>query len=350
MRLQRLVWLGLGVALAASQAGCCAWDRFRANHPTWFGENPNDPFVGRRDGFGPGGPNFPAVPSPGGPAVVPGAPGGAEVLTPQPYPQPGSTPMPPANPPTSSGYGPSFSPNGVAPAEYQFPLQPPYYADSNGLRIPSQLNPTAEPPLAPSRPAADAQKDQAASEKPIVKNLPPDLQDPKAASKPPLIAKTEMDPSPGLPVGIPAFLQYSDKIAFGLKPDTEGLDWLSANKYQSVLHLRRKGSDDSAHKEQAAKRGLKYFSLEISAATLTKDQAEEFSKLVNEAANQPLFTYDEDGSLTGAMWYLHLRISEKMPAELARSKAARVGFREQGNAEQNALSAAIQLILNDKKP
>jgi protein tyrosine phosphatase (PTP) superfamily phosphohydrolase (DUF442 family) len=350
MRLQRLIWIGLGITLVVSQAGCCAWDRFRTNHPRLFGDNPGDPFVDRRDDFRTRGPNFPIGPAPGSPAVVPGAPGGAEILTPQPYPSPGSTPVPPAGPPTSSGYGPDIRPKGNVPAEYQFPALPPVYADSNGLRIPSQSNSTAEPPLAPSRRAAEPGEAKSETDKPIVKNLPPDLLDPKGSAKPPLIAKTETEPSPGLPVGIPAFWQASDKIAVGLKPDPEGLDWLRANKYQSVLHLRRKGSDDSAHKEQAAKRGLKYSSLEISAATLTKDQAAEFSKLVTDAANQPLFIYDEDGSLVGAMWYVHLRTTERMPAELAKTKAERIGLREQGTAEQNALWAAIQLILKDQQP
>jgi protein tyrosine phosphatase (PTP) superfamily phosphohydrolase (DUF442 family) len=315
-----------------------------------FVRRQSQPFVDRRDDLRARGPNFPIVPAPGGPAVAPGAPGGAEILTPQPYPQPGSTPVPPAGPPTSSGYGPGFVPKGIAPAEYQFPGLPPTYSDSNGLQIPSQSGSTAEPPLAPSRRPAEPEKPRSETDKPIVKNLPPDLLDPKAGTKPPLIAKTETEPSPGLPVGIPAFWQPSDKIAVGLKPDPEGLDWLGSNRYQSVLHLRRKGSDDSAHKEQATKRGLKYYSLEISAATLTKDQAAEFSKLVNDSANQPLFIYDDDGSLSGAMWYLHLRNSEKMPAALAKSKAERIGLREQGTAEQNALWAAIQLILNESKP
>ncbi len=346
MRFHRLAWFGFVIALLGSQAGCSAWDRFRTNHPRLFGDPVNDPFVAPAGGFGAGAPSYPLVPAPGGPAVVPGAPGSPEVLTPQ-----NSPPPVPTSPPNFSGYGIFPPPNGIAPAEATFPSMPPGSPDSNSLRFPSpNSGSTTEPPLAPKRRMSEPEKPQSGSEKPDVNNVPADLREPGEGTKTPRIPKTETDLSSGMPVGIPGFWQYNGKISLGLKPDTDGLDWLRDKNDRSVLHLRRKGSDDSSHKQLIEKRGLKYASMEISAATLTKDQAEEFSRHVNESANQPIFIYDEDGSLTGAMWYLYLRISEKMPAELAKTKAERVGLRVAGDAEQKALWAAIQTILPETKP
>ena len=134
----------------------------------------------------------------------------------------------------------------------------------------------------------------------------------------------------------------------GLKPDPEG----STGCEQQVSDgssLHRPG-DLSAHKEQIEKRGLKYQSFEISPATLTKERLDEFGKIIDEPASQPLFVYDDNGASIGAIWYLHLRAKKETPAEVAKTQSERLGFREQGTAEQNEYWTSIRTILDDKKP
>jgi protein tyrosine phosphatase (PTP) superfamily phosphohydrolase (DUF442 family) len=337
MRLRNFVCLGLGCLFAATQTGCCSWEQFRANHPRLYGTKPSDPLVDRS--VPPNYPNYPIVPLPGTTQ-----PGGPEILTPQPAP-PGSTPTPP--PPNSAGYGTVAPPNGIAPAEFVYPPNPtPKPSDS--LSIPSGQS--AEPPKAPARRMPPPDYPPTEAEKTNTYAVPPGLLDPMPDSKTPLIPPTNVDSSPALPVGIPNFTEISDKLAMGLKPDPEGFQWLRDNGYQTVLHLCRPGADRSAHQEQIEKRSLKYLSLELSAATLTKEQLEEFNKIVADPTNKSLFVYDENGALTGAIWYLHLRSVKTMPAEMAKGHAERLGFREKGTDEQDALWASIQLILDDKKP
>lgn len=134
-------------------------------------------------------------------------------------------------------------------------------------------------------------------------------------------------------------------MATGLKPDLEGLDWLKASKYRAVIHLRRAGVDDSADREQVERRGLKYFSIELSPDTLTRDAVTLFGKIAGDRENQPVFVYDRDGLLAGAMWYLHLRLNEKIPDELARGRAELYGLKEKGTDEATALWAAVQKLL-----
>ena len=112
-----------------------------------------------------------------------------------------------------------------------------------------------------------------------------------------------------------------------------------------MIHLRRTGVDDSADKEQVERRGLKYTSIEIAAATLTKETVEQFGKTIGDTANQPVFVYDRDGLLAGAMWYLHLRLNEKMPDELARGRAELYGLKEKGSDEAATLWAKVQELI-----
>jgi hypothetical protein len=62
-------------------------------------------------------------------------------------------------------------------------------------------------------------------------------------------------------------------------------------------------------------------------------------------ANRPLFIYDKDGSLAGALWYLHFRMIDQQSDETARAAAARIGLKE----EHKDLWLAIQKILSGKR-
>jgi protein tyrosine phosphatase (PTP) superfamily phosphohydrolase (DUF442 family) len=248
-----------------------------------------------------------------------GGPGQPEVLTPQ------APPMEPrpngAMPPNSSGYVPPLPGLGPMPAQ-------------NNSVVPGQGRSNDEPPLARTSPPGA---------KPRVQPLPPDLLERKT----PNIAPAGVpETAPGAPVGITLFSEVKEKaLATGLKPDLEGLDWLKANKYRTVIHFHRADVNDSADKEQVERRGMKFISIVVTPATLTKELVEQFGKTIGDAANQPVFVYDRDGLLSGAMWYLHLRLNEKVPDELARGRAELYGLREKGSEEAAALWDAIQKIL-----
>jgi protein tyrosine phosphatase (PTP) superfamily phosphohydrolase (DUF442 family) len=332
MRVRKYLFAAALLLLPAVQIGCCG-DRFRADHPRLFGQKPSDPYLDRAP------PNYPIGPPPGF-----SNPGGAEILTPQQY--PGAAPIGPAPAsPSSSGLGSFPPPGSAAPADLTNPPAPPRTSDS--LSIPS--NQSAEPPKAPTRRMPPPDDPPVQADKPNA-SVPPSLLDPAPDAKSPLLPPTNVDSSPALPVGIPNFAEICSKVAMGLKPDPEGLDWLRDNKYQTVLHLHRPGADLSAHKEQIGKRGLKYQSFEISPATLTKERLDEFGKIIDQPANQPVFVYDDNGASVGAIWYVHLRTKKEMPAEVAKSQSERLGFSEQGTEEQVAYWTSIRAILDDKKP
>jgi hypothetical protein len=323
MRRGHRVFLALLGLMLLTQTGCLR---------RWQNQNPNsnsqnDPLL-RRDyppNYSPGYPqNYPpGYPPPGyQPGYPPGFQGSVgvdpnrpEVLTPQPQPM---EPMPGgAIPPNASGYVPPIG-----------ALRPAEYAPMFGLRT------NEEPPLA---------KATINEPKPKPITLPPDLLNKKSDTIAPV--KVPETP-PAAPVGITLFSELKEKtLATGLKPDLEGLDWLRSNKYRTVIHLRRTGHDDSADREQVERRGMKYVSIEMKPDTLTKETVEQFGKIVGDAANQPAFVYDRDGLLAGAMWYLHLRLNENTPDELAKSKAEMYGLKQAGTDEATAFWAKIQELL-----
>ena len=97
------------------------------------------------------------------------------------------------------------------------------------------------------------------------------------------------------------------------------------------------------------KRGLRYVSLEVGPRNLTKDVVDQFNRLATEDSNQPLFVFDRDGALAGAMWYLHFRTAGQESDEVARLKAARLGLREDSNGEHRAMWLAIQKFLSQRQ-
>jgi protein tyrosine phosphatase (PTP) superfamily phosphohydrolase (DUF442 family) len=237
-------------------------------------------------------------------------------------PTPFSTPVPPAG----------VAPVPPAPAEtrrYSPPAagntwRPP--ADAR-LAVPEPFSP--EPPLAPG--ARLGAPESAGSQ--TQPRIPP-----RATQEPPA--------TPSLPVGIPQFAVAQEGVASGLKPLLDGLDWLRANGYRTVLHIRQPGEDDTVDRRQIEKLGLKYLSLEVSPQTLSKNIVNEFNRLVADSASHPLFVYDQDGTLAGGLWYLHFRIAGQESDEVARLKAARLGLREEATGKHRAMWLAIQKYLS----
>jgi protein tyrosine phosphatase (PTP) superfamily phosphohydrolase (DUF442 family) len=176
-----------------------------------------------------------------------------------------------------------------------------------------------------------------------ISKLPPDVTGSKTTEPP--VGKSGM----GFPVGIPGFAVAKDvakdNVYVGLRPSLdEGLDWLKANKFRRVLHVRPPGEDDSSDRKQAEKRGLKYVLLEVSPQTLSRDLVMEFAQIVRDEDGHPLFVYDRDSSLAGPMWYLYFRFVEQQSDEIARIRAGNLGLRPEAEA-QRSMWLAVQKLL-----
>jgi hypothetical protein len=157
---------------------------------------------------------------------------------------------------------------------------------------------------------------------------------------------------PAVPSGIPQFSIAKEvpRVASGLKPFAEGWNWLKANGYRGVLHLKAPGVNDSAEREIVeTKLGLKYTSLQVSPEDLSQELVTRFTEIVKDPTNLPLFVYDDEGALAGGMWYLYFLQVGKLPEDKARQEAARLGLKDTTAGDQGTMWLAIQKYLESQK-
>jgi hypothetical protein len=155
---------------------------------------------------------------------------------------------------------------------------------------------------------------------------------------------------PPLPIDLPGFAIARPGVASGLKPFPDGIAWLKRNGYRAVLHLRQPGEDNAAAKRLFESRGIRYLSLVASPARLDAKLLEQFNAAVTDKRNQPLFVFDRDGSMAGALWYLHHRVHLKLDDDKARAEAVRLGLRLDDDPEHRAALLAVQALLRNLRP
>jgi protein tyrosine phosphatase (PTP) superfamily phosphohydrolase (DUF442 family) len=244
----------------------------------------------------------------------------------------------PAPPPGSQMIPPPPAPAPFAPQSGNYGAPPPHslaqgWQPSNSVAI----------RLGPPQIIEDRSRETTRFYGPRHQTAEPPVGLPAANAKKPDVPAT-------LPVGIPQFAVAKEGVACGLRPLLDdGLDWLETNRYRAVLHLRLPGEDDSADRKQVEKRGLKYSTLEVSPQTVTQTVVDEFNRIVADSANQPLFIYDRDSALAGALWYAHFRTADNSAEEAARVRAGSLGLREDREGSHRAMWLAVQQYVNQGK-
>jgi len=257
----------------------------------------------------------PAVPAPAGVAVP--APAGVTV------------PASPASP---------FAPGAATPSEGMIP------PTSSAIQQNNYISPGVPPaPSPPAAPKADLRQPEPATPETESRSYLPQTPEPPRA-------RDDQAPSPDLPVDIPQFAAVKTNIASGQEPFPGGIAWLKSHGYRTVLHIRSPAEDDSAARKPFEQAGLRYLSLEVSPQTLSRQIVDQFSRLIADANNLPLFVYDKDGSLAGALWYLHFRLVDQATEAKAREEAERLGFRQERSEAHLKMWLAVQNLLKDLKP
>jgi protein tyrosine phosphatase (PTP) superfamily phosphohydrolase (DUF442 family) len=141
--------------------------------------------------------------------------------------------------------------------------------------------------------------------------------------------------------GIPEFTQVKDGVSAGGRPELDGLDWLKARGYKTVVYIRRPGDDDTTDRRQVERRGMAFVSLLVTPDTLTKEWVDEFNRTIGDTGARPVFVYARDQAAAGAVWYLHLRTAEFLTHDEARIRAARLGLKD----ETSEMFQAAQKVL-----
>jgi protein tyrosine phosphatase (PTP) superfamily phosphohydrolase (DUF442 family) len=272
--------------------------------------------------------NTPGLP-PGAIPIRPGSPPPAGLVLP-----PTAVPtVPPAAVPAPAPFPEgSTSGFGAVPLERPAtPLPPVRFGTPNIGRAPEVLTP--EPTgRAQVRPNPNA----------VPRLMSPELALPGERTPPPTVPPGEVGSA--VPAsGLPAFTTVKTEVASGRRPLLDGFDWLRDHGYRSVLHLRRDTDDDASDRRRAEQSGLAYAAMTVTDADLAGTIAEQFDRVVNDPSARPLYVYDRDGTLSGAMWYLHMRRVDRVSDAEARVRAARLGYTPgRDDAEGRAVEAAVR--------
>jgi protein tyrosine phosphatase (PTP) superfamily phosphohydrolase (DUF442 family) len=235
------------------------------------------------------------------------------------------------SPPPAAGASPA-----IPKAESNF--TPPASGDPPFSRFDPNNNNRLYPPV-PDKPGP--------SDPPQAKLLPPQNL-PNADESPPKNKATEEPPL--LPADIPGFAIVKKGVAAGQRPFPEGVNWLKDRGYKTVLHVRPPTQTDTAAKRIFESRGLTYINLEVSSTQLTKEVVARFNEVVADEKNRPLFVYDEDSTLAGALWYLYFRTAEGLSDEKARAESSRLGFKQDQDDKSRDMWIAVQNYLRSQNP
>lgn len=215
-------------------------------------------------------------------------------------------------------------------------------------KLTAPLPPASQPKSDEWKPAAPAPKER--SSRARLMPPPPDSGADKKPSTPQADADAQKQPdkaSTEFPADIPRYTLVEEGVATGLEPFPEGIDWLASHGYRTVLYLHSADTDPESARKAFEAKGLKFRSLEVSPQSLTRDLVQEFSRLTQDEASRPLFIYDRDGMLTGTMWYLHFRLTERLSQEEAKKRASRLGLKEDTDDRYTDLWIAINRVLRN---
>ncbi len=164
---------------------------------------------------------------------------------------------------------------------------------------------------------------------------------PPAAKKPP--------ESSEMPFGIANYSVVRKGVSSGLRPALDGgLNWLQREGFKTVVHVHGPDVNEEADRKQVEKRGMTYVGITVSPETLSKEIVDTFSTVITDKSRHPVFVYDQDGSLAGGLWYLHFRLTERIPDEEARIRAGSAGLRRSRGDAHREMWIAVQKFLRDQ--
>lgn len=160
-------------------------------------------------------------------------------------------------------------------------------------------------------------------------------------------AASPTNPAADFPADIARWQVPYNGVASGLYPQPGGWDWLQQKGYRTVLHLKAPGEEGAAVRRECERRGLRYLELDVAPQTLNRDLVMRFSQILADRSGHPIFVTDQDGTLAGAVWYLHYRLTEKLDDAEAKRRAAQHGLPESDSRPiVAALWLAVQNVLS----
>lgn len=111
---------------------------------------------------------------------------------------------------------------------------------------------------------------------------------------------------PGFEPDVPNLMQARDKVYTGGQPTPEGMQRLSALGIKLIVNLRphdEKGARDES--SEAAAYGMKYINIPLTGASFTREKIHQFSELLKDQQNYPVYIHCKSGNRVGGAWLVH---------------------------------------------
>jgi uncharacterized protein (TIGR01244 family) len=125
------------------------------------------------------------------------------------------------------------------------------------------------------------------------------------------------------------FLRVNKEFCTGGQPRLEHLAKLKEEGVRAVINLRQPGEHRAEEERAEAERlGLRYFNIPVAFGEPKEEQAAEFLKLTDDAANRPAFVHCTGAIRVGAFWMIRRVLRDGWPVEDAEKEAEKIGLRE----------------------
>ncbi|MET0624939.1 MAG: protein tyrosine phosphatase family protein [Pyrinomonadaceae bacterium] len=125
------------------------------------------------------------------------------------------------------------------------------------------------------------------------------------------------------------FLRVNKEFCTGGQPRTEHLAKLKEEGVKAIINLRQPGEHRAEEEKAEAERlGLRYFNIPVAFGEPKEEQATEFLKLTDDAANRPAFVHCTGAIRVGAFWMIRRVLRDGWTIEDAEKEAEKIGLRE----------------------
>lgn len=125
------------------------------------------------------------------------------------------------------------------------------------------------------------------------------------------------------------FLRVNEEFCTGGQPRLEHLAKLKEEGVKAIINLRQPSEHRAEEERAEAERlGLRYFNISVAFGSPKEEQATEFLKLTDDAANRPAFVHCTGAIRVGAFWMIRRVLRDGWTIEEAEKEAEKIGLRE----------------------
>ena len=139
---------------------------------------------------------------------------------------------------------------------------------------------------------------------------------------------------------IPNYTRIRADVAAAGQPSREGLEGLAQLGFRTVVSLRREEEDGPKDERAVVEgQGLRYVSVPVTAATLSKEDADAVAKVLEDSAAGPVLLHCSTANRVGGVWAL-IEAARGVPLEDAIAEGKKAGLKSGSMIEAVRRAAA----------